>query len=82
MISREQLKALVAPEKGLVLFFDNDMSGKKACKTVAQEIKSRDVKVPVYRVTDFSGCSDVDQIITKAGKDGIIKALQSLDKIL
>lgn len=82
-MTKEQLKSLIEtmPAKGLVLFFDADQAGKKASKTVVDAVKAAKSEVPVYRVTEFHGCNDVDQIIVKGGLDLVIKSLQSLDKV-
>ena len=82
-IPKEQLKSLVEklPAKGLVLFFDADLAGKKATETVLKAVKESGTTVPIYRVTEFHGCNDIDQIIIKGGKDLLVKSLQSLDKV-
>ena len=78
-ITKEQLKSLPFPAKGTIAFFDNDMAGKKALEAVVQEAKHRDNAL-VYKITKYHGCSDVDEIITKLGRDGLIESLASLDK--
>jgi DNA primase len=83
-IAKEQIKSLLSnhlTSKGLVLFFDADMAGKKASEVVVKAVMNAGAMVPVYRVTEFHGCNDIDEIIIKGGKDLLIKSLQSLDKV-
>lgn len=79
-ITKEQLRALEFPEKGIIAFFDNDMAGKKALATVLEEAKRRGIKTPIYKIKDYCGCTDVDEIIKKGGRDLLVQALSSLDK--
>lgn len=79
-ITREQLKSLVFPSKGIIAFFDNDMAGKKAVQTIIDEARQRNAGDTVYRIKEYLGCSDVDEIIVKHGREGVLRVLSSLDK--
>ncbi len=74
-ITKRQMSVLQTFAKGIVLFFDNDKSGRDASYRIIR--KHRDV-VPIARVYDYAGCKDPAEMV----QEGVIEqAIRSVRMI-
>ena len=75
-LSKDQIRQIQGSKNPVILFFDNDEAGQLATEKLRRKL----VKViqGVYRVTDYCGCKDPDEIV-RGGH--LAQALKSIEQI-
>jgi hypothetical protein len=73
-ISEEQIKVLQALKNPILLFLDNDEAGRVARDKILLKLKK--VKTGIFEITDYSGCKDPDEIVTKGALNKAFKSME------